>query len=49
MLELRMILTMITWTFKLEALPDSLATFKAVDVNTHRAEAVNLKLAEVKY
>ncbi|KAK8024541.1 hypothetical protein PG993_012607 [Apiospora rasikravindrae] len=49
MMELRVILTMVVWSFELQPLAPPMSTFKAVDVNTHRAEQVILKLVEVAY
>ncbi|KAI5195466.1 hypothetical protein E4T39_08210 [Aureobasidium subglaciale] len=46
MLELRVIITLIVWSFELQQVASSLCGFKGDDTNTHRAQQVYLRLAE---
>ncbi|KUJ09019.1 cytochrome P450 [Mollisia scopiformis] len=43
-LELRVIITMIVWTFVLQKTPPALSSLKGVDVNTHRAQQTYIRL-----
>jgi cytochrome P450 len=45
-LELRLIITLIVWTFELLLTPDSLSSFAGDDVNTHRPQQTFLRLKE---
>ncbi|PSN60129.1 cytochrome P450 [Corynespora cassiicola Philippines] len=44
MLELKVIITMIVWTFELQQVPIELSSFKAHDLNTHRPDQMYLRL-----
>lgn len=46
-LELRMIITLVTWCFHLQETPPSLSGFAGHDQNTKRAQQVYMRLAEV--
>ncbi|KAI1198495.1 cytochrome P450 [Nemania serpens] len=46
-LELRVIITMILWTFKLLPLPPEVSNFGGEDVNTHRPQQTYLRLERV--
>ncbi|MCJ1443964.1 MAG: hypothetical protein MMC23_004464 [Stictis urceolatum] len=45
-LELKVIITMIAWSFDMQPLPDHLNSFKADDTNTHRVQQCYLRLAD---
>lgn len=46
-LELKIIITMIVWTFELQTTPTNLSSFKAYDMNTHRPEQTYLRLLKI--
>ncbi|KAH7408175.1 cytochrome P450 [Phaeosphaeria sp. MPI-PUGE-AT-0046c] len=48
-LELKIIITMIVWTFELQETPCQLSSFKAHDKNTHRPNQTFLRLRKVQY
>lgn len=44
MLELRVIITLLAWSFEMHPTPAPLSGFKGDDMNTHRAQQVYLRL-----
>lgn len=43
-LELRVILTLLVWSFEMLPTPEGISGFKGDDMNTHRAQQVYLRL-----
>lgn len=47
-IELKVIVTMVVWSFELHETPLELSSFKGYDVNTHRAQQTYLRLVRTK-
>ena len=44
--ELKLVISLIAWNFELQGLPAAVNSFKADDMNTHRAQQVYVRLSE---
>ena len=46
--ELKVIISLIVWSFEFHETPPALSSFKGDDMNTHRCQQVYFRLAEAK-